>query len=161
MHYRGDGLTIRHFKNGDEQKCQSLLMDSFSWYLKLEGSEWILSKLSSESILSQSREGLTLVAEEDDLIVGFVHMSTMDYEVGYISVIGVSPESQGKNIGAKLLKRIEREGRNKKLRKIWLMVSHSNTGAINFYLRNGYSVDGVIRDFTLEGLHEMIMSKHL
>ena len=154
-------MKIRRFSNGDETGCEILLKDAFQWYFEIEGSRWLSSKLSADHIKEESKSGVTFVAEDDGKLIGYVHLSIADYGVGYIPTIGVSSISQGKGAGKNLLHHLEKEAKKRGLRKIWLMVTHINTGAIVFYLRNNYLIEGFLRDMTIEGYHAIIMSKHL
>ncbi|MBX8632626.1 MAG: GNAT family N-acetyltransferase [Thermoplasmata archaeon] len=152
---------IRLFLKGDEKACSSLLDEAFGWYFRLPGSQWMRRKISAESILETSKDGITLVAVELGRIEGYAHAAISDYGVAYLSTIGVSPSSESKGIGTMLLKGLEERCRQKGIRKIWLMVTHINSRAVSFYIRNGYEIEGLLKDMTVEGAHEIVMSKHL
>jgi ribosomal protein S18 acetylase RimI-like enzyme len=152
---------IRLFLEGDERACASLLDGAFSWYFRLPGSQWMRKKISAESILEASKDGITLIAVERGEIKGYAHATISDYGVAYLSTIGVSSSSESKGIGSMLLKDLEGRCRNRGVRKIWLMVTHINSRAVLFYIRKGYEIEGLMKDMTLEGVHEIVMSKHL
>ena len=75
-----------------------------------------------------------LVYEENNVIVG-VLVYLLIYDRAEIEYIVVKDEYKNKGIGSKLLKYIEKDIKN-----ITLEVRESNTTAINFYKKNGYSI---------------------
>lgn len=75
-----------------------------------------------------------LVYEENNVIVG-VLVYLLIYDRAEIEYIVVKDEYKNKGIGSKLLKYIENNIKN-----ITLEVRESNTTAINFYKKNGYSI---------------------
>ncbi|KAL4787398.1 acyl-CoA N-acyltransferase [Aspergillus varians] len=89
------------------------------------------------------------------------------YEVLYCYEIHFMPEMQGLGLGEELMERFERIGRAIGLEKAMLTVFKSNSRAVKFYTRVGYTEDessprprrlrnGVIKEF-----HYLIMSKSL
>ena len=102
--------------------------------------------------------------------VGFISfMVTYEdgYEVLYIYEIHLDPEYQGKGLGKGLMLIAERTARNIGLEKVMLTVFRSNTRAIGFYERLGYSVDKyspqpkILRNGTLKERSYVILSKIL
>ena len=75
-----------------------------------------------------------LVYEENNVIAG-VLVYLLIYDRAEIEYIVVKDEYKNKGIGSKLLKYIEKDIKN-----ITLEVRESNTAAINFYKKNGYSI---------------------
>ena len=60
-------------------------------------------------------------------------------EEGQIRSMAVSETEQGKGLGTKILLRLEEEARKKNLKHIIL---DARDGAVNFYKKNGYHVEG-------------------
>ena len=154
-------LHIRRFRKGDGHQCAVMLTASFAWYFRLKDSEWLRNKFSAASISSEAKRGISLVAIDAGRVIGYCHASISDYGAAYISTVGVSPDERKRGAGAMLLKELEEICRKNGVRKIWLMVTHVNREAISFYRRHGYRKEGMIRDLTTEGAHEIIMSRHL
>ncbi len=153
-------MKVRKFRKGDEKQCARMLIDSFSWYFELKGSDWLKKKFSAASIAREAKQGISLVAVDSGSIIGYCHAGISDYGVAYLSTIGVSKRVELRGIGSSLLEQLETTCRTIGARKLWLMVTHINTEAISFYRRHGYRKEGMLRDMTLEGAHEIIMSKH-
>jgi ribosomal protein S18 acetylase RimI-like enzyme len=47
------------------------------------------------------------------------------------------------------------------MRKAWLLVTKSNFPAITFYLKNGFVIEGYLKDHTGPGSDEILFSKFL
>ena len=154
-------MKIRSFEPQDAEECENILIDAFGWYFKLKGSSWLKKRLKKTELKNSAAEGITLVAEDEGRIVGYIHASLAAYGVAYISTVGISSLSQGKGVGKLLLKELEETCKKARVRKIWLMVGHINHDAVLFYLKNGYLMEGVMKDMTLNGLHSIIMSKQI
>jgi Acetyltransferases len=153
-------ISVTDFKKGMEMDCSRILFESFKWYLDFKGSDWIRSKFSPQALLLNSENGISLVATDENFrILGYLHADIAAYSVAYLSVIGVA--TSGKGVGSLLLNALEQRLKSTNIRKIWLLVSHINQNAVVFYIRKGYEFSGVLRDFTLNGLHEIILSKDL
>ncbi len=99
-------------------------------------------------------ESITVVAKENNLIVGTgrVHMAAPG--VGQIRYMAVAGDVQGKGIGKQILCMLEGEINKRGAQKVFL---NSRENAVKFYLANGYSlikeVDklyGIIRHFLME-----------
>ncbi len=75
-----------------------------------------------------------LVYEENNVIAG-VLVYLLIYDRVEIEYIVVKDEYKNKGIGSKLIKYIEKDIKN-----VTLEVRESNTTAINFYKKNGYSI---------------------
>jgi ribosomal protein S18 acetylase RimI-like enzyme len=73
------------------------------------------------------------VAEEDKNIIGFVMGERLTGNIGYISMISVRKEFQGKGLGKILMKCIEEECKRRKFRAISLFGYRRNKRAINLF----------------------------
>lgn len=78
----------------------------------------------------------------------------------YIRLIAVHPGFNGQGIGAALLDAAE--ARAAEIRAdIFLLVSDFNTGAQRFYTRRGYEHVGLIPDYVVPGVSELLYRKKL
>lgn len=101
-------------------------------------SYWSLADYKDEI----SRENsFSIVAKMSDKIVGFLvaRLISEDY-CAELYNIGVSPQNRRKNIGKKMLESLIKQCLAKKLEKIFLEVRASNQTAIEFYLKNNFTV---------------------
>ena len=57
---------------------------------------------------------------------------------GYLSMIAVYPDMQGKGCGKELLTYVEHTAKDCGMRTVWLEVSKANGSARSFYRKNGY-----------------------
>jgi ribosomal protein S18 acetylase RimI-like enzyme len=89
------------------------------------------------------------------------------YEVLYCYEIHLMPEVQSLGLGEELMERFERIGRAIGLEKAMLTVFKSNSRALKFYMRVGYTEDESsprprkLRNGTVKEADYMIMSKNL
>lgn len=106
------------------------------------------------------KEGSVAVAEHDDRIVGFAwfHEKGAFLAAPYLRFIAVDKDCRSLGIGKLLLEEYER--RTSRVGKdFFLLVSDFNTKAIDFYTRHGYHQAGVLPDFAVPGVTELIMVK--
>ena len=88
----------------------------------------------------RSRKCRTIVAEEDDKIVGFVIGCTEPRKLGHIITIDVAPHRQRQQIGSRLLAEIERWIWQQGAEAIYLETPVDDAGAQGFYDKHGYFV---------------------
>ena len=98
------------------------------------------------------------VAQLDDSIVGGVIIEMKGALTGYIKSICILPDHRGRGIGGLLMEYVEarifREKPN-----VFLCVSDFNHEAQRFYEALGYGVVGVLDDYLVSGLGEVLMRK--
>jgi ribosomal protein S18 acetylase RimI-like enzyme len=70
----------------------------------------------------------------------------------------VKESFQGKGIGKLLLKYFE-DDLTSKYNKVFLMVADQNEKAKAIYLKSGYKQVGVLEDFYIDGITEILMRK--
>jgi len=87
---------------------------------------------SPASLKKKSRKMLILVAAEGSKILG-----TAGFDDGWILGVFVDPKYHGKEIGTKLLKRIENIAKERGFEKIR---THAAVNSIGFYKKNGFRV---------------------
>ncbi len=90
-----------------------------------------------------------LINEEDEIIKGYawygLASSSEKPNAFEIYSIYVQPEFTRRNIGTELLRAIEHEGEKEQKDEIMLWVLKKNNKGINFYRKNGYDEDGMIK----------------
>lgn len=86
--------------------------------------------------------GVVFAAMDGNDIVGILLGYANDYEAGraYCGTLGIQPEYQGQKLGAKLLATFEEFAKNRNMTFVGLHAHRDNTGALNFYKRNGFSL---------------------
>jgi len=93
-------------------------------------------------VMANGKQNILLVACLDNEIVGFLHLYYGGGK-GYIESIAVKEGYKGIGVGGKLLSEAEKILKRRGISKVRLNVKHNNLKALSFYLRNGYSIDGV------------------
>jgi GNAT superfamily N-acetyltransferase len=99
------------------------------------------------------RNKFTLIAKEDDGIVGYISV-IIDTGVAQIEPLMVKTELQGKGIGTKLLQSAEQKAKEIGVHKIWLETGFDWL-AKGFYEKHGYTIRTILpnhtggRDFVL------------
>ena len=90
--------------------------------------------------LLKDYNSISLVAKEDNIIVGFI-IGTVYINrtapTGHILTIDVSPEHRRKSIGFRLLQEIEKIFKEKKVNTCLLEVREDNAAALGLYQRLG------------------------
>jgi ribosomal-protein-alanine N-acetyltransferase len=89
---------------------------------------------------------LTLVAEEEGKIVGYVH----GWKIGdsfEIHRVAVKKSERGRGVGKKLLRELLKRCKEAGVREVFLEVGQKNTVALNLYLSLGFKVVGERRDY--------------
>ena len=107
----------------------------------------------------QSPDAATVV-EDRDGIVGSV-MVAFDGEETRVLSVAVLPDWRRGGIGRALLQAAERLARGRGCRTIRLEVGVKNAGAIEFYERFGYKIDGVLPAYYGDGEDAYAMHRSL
>ncbi|MEM1522332.1 MAG: GNAT family N-acetyltransferase [Thermofilaceae archaeon] len=103
-----------------------------------EDLEWFKALLSV-----RSRRRKVLVAEYDGQLAGFA-IAYRYRRLAYIDSIAVKPECRSMGVGSRLLAYLEDELRRDGAEVVALSVKDSNKRALDFYLRNGYQLRGIV-----------------
>ncbi len=125
----------------------------------------MLEEMIADFLENPNSNALWLTYSENEIPLGFVFCNIEMLTDGTYNMyaIGVKNYQQGKGIGAKLVNAVETQLRTKGGRV--LIVDTSSTdefGATrNFYLKNGYEKEAVIRDFWAEGDDKVVFRKKL
>lgn len=130
-------VTIRPARSVDAKRIFDIYLKSLEG-LSEEGYEWF-----EAMVRVRSRRRKILVAELGGEVVGFA-VAYRYRGAAYVDSIAVEPRLRGHGIGSALLDELERELRGEGAELVALSVKDENKRALNFYLRRGYSVRGVI-----------------
>ena len=112
------------------------------------------------------RSAITLVAEKDGTIQGFViadrfRSRRVAHSMGRIITIDVAPEAQQSGVGSLLLDKVEQELRAAECDYVSLEVAVDNQKAMRFYKKHGYSVLKVLPRYYLNSIDGLLMGKKL
>ncbi|MBN2789805.1 MAG: GNAT family N-acetyltransferase [Candidatus Delongbacteria bacterium] len=88
------------------------------------------------------------ICELEGRILGMVTLK-IENDKGVIGLIASTPESQGKGVGSKLLSHCENYLLSSGINKIEVATQGENSGACNFYKKNGYGISGSLNYYHL------------
>jgi ribosomal protein S18 acetylase RimI-like enzyme len=105
-------------------------------------------RIDSEGLrdLLQNPAAIILKYEEEEKTLGCVYLEKQDNSL-YLGMLTVSPGSQDKGIGKKLLQAAELFGQQQHCRQVIMHVITARTELINWYQRHGYSDTGERKPF--------------
>lgn len=93
-------------------------------------------------------DGLILVAERGDVLVGFLHVDYPSDRHFYIAALGVHPEAQGRGVGARLLDSfLESRQSERVLASMSTVTSPRNLPMLGLLLSRGFVVRNVMRGY--------------
>jgi ribosomal protein S18 acetylase RimI-like enzyme len=144
-------LVIREYKPSDFDRLYEIDHQAFT-------EEIAYSHLELQYYVS-SPHCLTLVAEDQGEIVGFVTGWSEQRELGHIISIDVLPHRQRQRIGSRLLQEIEGWLWQRGAEAIYLETPVDDTGAQGFYDRHGYFVLDRIEGYYSDTLDALVMMK--
>lgn len=99
-----------------------------------------------------------LTAEEDGVFAGYIGLSAVIDE-GYITNVAVSKQCRGRGTGSRLVKSMLSLGEELRLSFISLEVRESNSPAVTLYSHQGFSREGIMKDYyTLPRENAIIMT---
>jgi len=93
-------------------------------------------------LLTGSSEIVFLTVSMKNEVLGFL-LSYFSNGKGYVETVAVKGKYRGLSVGSRLLNGLERIALNHHVKVVKLNVKHSNLKALEFYLKHGYSIDGV------------------
>ncbi|NSW95872.1 MAG: GNAT family N-acetyltransferase [Bacteroidales bacterium] len=106
-----------------------------------------------------------LKVREDDHLVAFANYGKNSFSVHSWDLywIAVHKDFQNKKLGSLLLRSAENDVRKKGGRIIWIETSGRPlyTPTVEFYKRNGYELNAVLKDFYAPGDSKLVFSKVL
>ncbi len=154
--------TIREFVESDAESVSEMLRESFEWFHKGDHESWLWKSFAPSNLINFSKTQDILVAVDDKgEIVGYISSTTTLYGVAYVPTVAVRNSLRRMGIGKLLLDEKIRRFREQGIRKMWLLVTHINTSAIEFYRKNDFVIEGYLRDHTGPGYDEVLLSRFL
>jgi [ribosomal protein S18]-alanine N-acetyltransferase len=146
------GIEIRPFSSiADAEWSASMMADSVPWKTLGIGHDQCLRILSNET-----RERFLAVLGERP--VGFLVLNMQGAFIGYVQLVGVSPEARGQGVGRALIKFAE-DRIFGVTPNVFICVSDFNREARAFYEKLGYSKVGELKDFLVSGRSELLLRK--
>ena len=96
--------------------------------------------LTLEELKRDFRRMTFYVYRKSGRVAGVAALQVEDRGVGRIRWVYVLPEFQRKGVGTSLIRRIEKDAKRLRLKKLWLLVADGAYWALNFYRKLGYQV---------------------
>ncbi len=146
-------LTLRDYAPEDFDRLWQLDQECFSpqiAYSPVELKGFILSP-----------RGMTLVAEENGEIAGFLVASLEKNKLVHIITIDVRAESRSSGIGQALMREAETRYKEQQALGIALEVAVDNSTAVRFYTKLGYTVLDRLPGYYQTGVDGLLMGKKL
>lgn len=128
---------VRKARRSDVEAIAEIYSSAYR-ELGKEDSEWFKAVIGLKS-----RRIVVLVAELNGEIAGFI-LTYRNKNRAYIDSLAVSKEFRKMGIGGLLLSDVERLLSNRGVKSLYLSVKSWNTNALNFYLKRGYGIRGVV-----------------
>ena len=128
------------------------LEEAYKIELSVNPSPW-----KYETFLSSFEVGHKgLICKQDNQIIGFIIFSPINPEAHILS-ISVKKEMQSKGIGTLLLNSMLDQCKVMNYKKIFLEVRASNSQAINFYEKLGFSKDAIRNNYYTDNSEDALL----
>lgn len=112
--------------------------------------------------LISKAKGMFYVAKHEEKIVGYLSLITNSFiRYARIYSIAVHPDTRGMKIGQLLLDKGLEYAREQNFKSVTLEVNVNNNGAIQLYLKNGFTIKGTKRFYYPDGANAFSMHKPL
>ena len=103
-----------------------------------------------------------LICEESQVKVGFcVFVSRRWNNTAYIEMLILEEGYRSKGLGKSVVDNVVKICREGNIRRIFCDVGTDNARAVNFYLRNKFSMAGFLKDFLDESRDVVVLSRHI
>jgi len=155
-------LTVRLFEKGDAEILSEILFKSFKTFLKDKITEMVPPEEWEETakVINKNLENAIFVAEDDGVVKGFLSATAdLKHCLGTLNVIGVDPECHSKGVGTALFAEAEKFWIKRKMRKVWTCVSSINPKAQIYYIKQGFTPEGLRKDHFHDGIDEISLAK--
>lgn len=145
-------ISIRRSHSLEEtRRCAQMMADSDPWATLGIDFETAL-RLADNPDLER------YAALEKDKLVGFIWLNMSHFFKAYVEDLCVADSRQNLGIGSLLLEHVEKRVFQEN-DSIYLCVSSFNNRAQKLYMRRGYELVGVLKDFIVRGHSEFVMCK--
>ncbi|MDH6455298.1 mycothiol synthase [Streptomyces sp. SAI-149] len=132
------GITVRPFRAGDEADTHQLVQDAFDeWQQRRMGyEEWARHTVERPTFAPSTS---TLAFAEGQLVGAVISLNLPDTDEGYVEQVAVRRDHRNRGI-ARLLLLSAFRAHHQRGRRTCSLGTHSDTGALNLYLRAGMTV---------------------
>lgn len=96
------------------------------------------------------------IAEEDDVVVGFLIARAIAHEIEILN-FAVDKRLRGRGIGASLLREAFQWGKTQGAQRAFLEVRSSNAAALKFYERHGFQTVGRRRSYYVDPVEDALV----
>ena len=145
------GVEVRDMVNADLDRVMEIENLCFK-------APWGKEDLYRE--INDNQLSVLLVITVNDLVVGFCdYWNTFDS--GTICQIAIHPDYQHQSLGSRLLDEVIKDAQAKKTRTLTLEVRESNSKAIKFYQKHGFSITLVKEKYYSNGENAIYMIKEV
>ena len=145
-------IEIRPFAESDLDNIYEIETESFSI-------PWTKEDLYKDAVLNNF--SIYIVALYEKKLIGYAGMWHIITE-GHITNIAVAPSHRNMGAGQHLIGGLESIAREKDMIGITLEVRMNNTAAQRLYIKNGYAVEGIRKNYYADTKEDaLIMWKHL
>ena len=107
------------------------------------------------------KRGVTLVAQSDSRIVGFVVVDRDREGQGHVITIDVLPEARRSGLGSRLIGAAEERLRALGCSVVFLETAVNNAAALAFYKQHGYNIVHTIPRYYLDSIDALVLAKEL
>lgn len=155
-------LIVRLFKNSDAKVISEILFNSFKTFFKDKITEMVPPEEWEDTakVANANYENAIFVAEQDGVVKGFLSATAdLKYRLGALNVIGVDPECHAKGIGTALFHEAEKFWIERKMRKVWTCTSTTNSKALIYYIKQGFTPEGLRKNHFYDGIDEITLAK--
>jgi ribosomal-protein-alanine N-acetyltransferase len=104
---------------------------------------------------------ITVVAEENGILAGFLIVDHERQKSGHIITIDVAEEYRQRGVGTLLMKDAERRSRSLERKAVLLEVAVNNSPARRFYEKHGYVILRQLPNYYKRGWDALLMGKNL
>jgi len=130
--------------------------------------EYMMNKFySNDSLKTQIQNGQDFFfVKNKSEVIGFVSLSRQEDGIFFIHKFYIKPEQHRKSVGTLVLQEIENQInaiQKSKIYKIKLTVNRQNFKAVNFYFKNGFTIESC-EDFDIGGaylMNDFVMAKNV
>jgi ribosomal protein S18 acetylase RimI-like enzyme len=142
---------MRPVHQGDSEAISRIVGEAFTEVYP--GTLWA-------DIASYWHDGLIVLLDDSEVIGSSVGVVEPD-GVSRILILVVKPAYRGRGLGKMLLDRHFEICRKRGVKKVRLEVRHGNEGALRFYQREGFRVEGTLPCFYTDGTDAWQMGRAL
>jgi len=162
-------INLREYRSSDFDELWRIDQECFQEGIAYSRRElaWYMNRSRAFTLVAPSTPGHAHGTAEqaekkaEGKILGFVVAESDPSGAGHILTIDVRPEGQRTGVGSLLLQAAERRLVQEKCKAVLLETAVSNTAALAFYKRHGYSVIETIPRYYLNSIDALVMGKHL